>query len=175
MSETLRLESLTFHLRGHFCPHFPGDAPLSLSAYVSMPINTFKVPLKKCVKPRRHFLLAPPRPRRLHAVPSVNLKLFSARFIINVPRCFSLALSARRRAATSSRGRVAGTRFCAVPPHLLPPPPPTSLVLLLLLITVILQLATLAGERTASNRFRCVTQRVCSHARQTLVAPPYPR
>lgn len=97
-------------------------------------------------------------PLRVHAGLSVNLKLFIARFIINVLRCYSLTLSARRRAA-----REAGTQLCAVPP----PPHPHPLVLILL-ITVILQLATPVGKRTSSSRFRYVTQRVCSHARCTL-------
>lgn len=79
---------------------------------------------------------------------------------------------AQRQTASSmfSRGREAGTRFCAVPPHLPNPPPlSTTTLVFLLLITVISQLATLAGERTTSSRFRYVTQRVCSHARCTLV------
>lgn len=74
------------------------------------------------MKPPRRFLLASPRPSRLRAALSVNLKLFRAWFIINVLRCFSRTLNARRweaeASSTFSRGGEAGTRLCAVAPTL---------------------------------------------------------
>lgn len=124
----------------------------------------FQSPFKNCVKPPRHFLLASPRPLRLRAVLPVNLKLFSARFIINVLRCFPPPRTdAQRQTASSTffpRTRVWHSVLLSAPP----------LRFFLLLITVILQLATLADERTTSSRFRYVTQRVCSHASCTLVS-----